>query len=95
MRCVSGKACGAGAWVDADGADACMAFSFGAWYDADGAGACMALPFDAWFDADSAGACMAFSFGAWFGVYCSACLDISDRGACDCGAKGVYYIRNC
>ena len=53
VRCVSGKACGAGAWFDADGA--------GAWYDADGAGA--------WFDADGAGACMAFLFGAWFGVY--------------------------
>ena len=49
VRCVSGKACGAGAWFDADGAGACMAFSFGAWVDADSADACMALPFGAWF----------------------------------------------
>ena len=49
VRCVSGKACGAGAWVDADGAGACMAFSFGAWFGADGAGACMAFSIGAWF----------------------------------------------
>lgn len=49
VRCVSGKACGAGAWYDADSAGACMALPFGAWFDADSAGACMVFPFGAWF----------------------------------------------